>query len=94
MHHVELAPPSSDPSKADSVEKSGPESDLAIMREFEYEAFYRHGSSLPLFDRRVHKWIPSPTGEKTLETIQLNEPQAPVPQLAHSLDRVLFKSVL
>ncbi|CAG7845917.1 mRNA degradation protein pet127, mitochondrial Flags: Precursor [Serendipita indica DSM 11827] len=65
--------------------------DLGMVRQFEIEAFYRHGRTMPLFERRLQVWLPQPSKEEpTLVMIEPPHEQPPIAQLAHSLDRVLF----
>jgi hypothetical protein len=101
LQNIELAPPpltsSSDGPLSSTHQKPPHDSrvNLPTLRKFEQEAFYRHGHDAPQFDRRMQVWIQtSSDGKPVLETIESPEPQPPVPALAHSLDRVLFKSVI
>ena len=88
--HVALAPPAVDRDKPSHNSKV----DLKTVHRFEQEAYYRHGRDLPHFDRRIHLWISGNSDEQALKKIETDEPQAPLAQLSHSLDRVLFKCVI
>jgi hypothetical protein len=85
--HVELAPPPTDHEKPSHNLKV----DLRTVRQFELEAYYRHGREPPSFERRMHLWITGDSDRPALEHIEPLEPQPPLTQLSHSLDRVLFK---
>lgn len=85
--HVELAPPPTDHEKPSHDLKV----DLRTVRQFELEAYYRHGRDPPRFERRIHLWITGESDEPALERIEPLGPQPPVTQLSHSLERVLFK---
>lgn len=82
----ELAPRRADHEKPSHDSKV----DLKTVRQFEKEAFYRHGRDSPHFERRLQLWVTGNAEEPTLKKIESEEPQPAPAQLSHSLERVLF----